>query len=184
LCVKNSLVHSHSHFRYNKSMKTIIMSIYNIVLALWVGGMSIYTFMITPIIFKSYSKAMAGEIVGHLFGWYFKYNLILTTVALVLFFFIRPSIRWLSYLSALVLVLSFILNIVSVTVIHPKAKKIKQEINSSDSEIDVQEARKAFARVHGISMVVNLIIICAGCAMIVLTTYSMINSQEQLPGGL
>ena len=164
-------------------MKIFLTSLYSLVLALWVGGMSMYSFLVTPIIFKSYSRTMAGEIVGYLFAWYFKYNLTLITLALVLFFFVRPSIKWVSYASATVLVTAFILSIVTVTVIHPKAKKIKEEVHSSESESDREEARKAFAKVHGISMLINVIIIGAGIAMIVLTTYGLVKEQGILSGG-
>lgn len=128
---------------------------------------------------------MAGEIVGHLFTWYFKYNLILTTAALILFLFIKTPIKWLMEISFVVLILAVVLNIIAVTVIHPKTKEIKQEIYRSDPESDEWvEARKAFAKIHGISMIINLIIICAGVTMIVINTYSMIKGQIQPPGGL
>ena len=164
-------------------MKIFLTSMYSLVLALWVGGMSIYSFLVTPIIFKSYSRAMAGEIVGHLFAWYFKYNLTLISLALVLFFFVRPSIRWVFYASATVLVTAFVLSIMTVTIIHPKAKKIKEEVHSLDSETESKEARRAFAKVHGISMLINIIIICAGVAMVVLTTFGLVKGQAPLSGG-
>ena len=55
-------------------------------LALWVGGIALFTFIITPAIFSSYSRDMAGEIVGRLFPGYFLYNLVLSLLALIFFF--------------------------------------------------------------------------------------------------
>jgi len=35
--------------------------LYNLVLALWVGGISIFTFIVTPVIFRSFGRDMAGR---------------------------------------------------------------------------------------------------------------------------
>ena len=69
-------------------MKVFWFSVYNVALALWVGGMSIFTFLVAPIIFKSYGKDMASDIVGHIFPKYFLYDLILAAVAQALLFLI------------------------------------------------------------------------------------------------
>jgi len=53
-------------------MKAPLFSVYNLVLALWVGGISIFTFIVTPAIFRSYGRDQAGEIVGKLFPGYFQ----------------------------------------------------------------------------------------------------------------
>ena len=38
--------------------------IYNLAIACWLGGTSLFTFVLTPIIFKAYSRDIAGGIVG------------------------------------------------------------------------------------------------------------------------
>ena len=53
----------------------IIPVIYRIAIAFWVGGVTIFTFVLTPIIFKSYDRDTAGKIVGVLFPAYFRWNL-------------------------------------------------------------------------------------------------------------
>ena len=50
--------------------------------------MSIFTFLVAPVIFKSYGKDMASDIVGHIFPRYFLYDLILAAVAQALLFLI------------------------------------------------------------------------------------------------
>jgi uncharacterized membrane protein len=55
--------------------------LYNLVLSLWIGGMSVFTFIVTPAIFKSFGRDMAGEIVGKLFPGYFLSVLILSFAA-------------------------------------------------------------------------------------------------------
>ena len=48
-------------------MHKLFFILYDLVLALWTGGIFLFTFIITPVIFKSYGRDMAGEIVGKLF---------------------------------------------------------------------------------------------------------------------
>ena len=67
-------------------MKISWFSFYNLALALWVGGIITFTFIVTPAIFKSFGRDMAGEIVGKLFPGYFLYNLVLAALAFILFF--------------------------------------------------------------------------------------------------
>ncbi len=45
-----------------------------IALSLWVGGMSLFTFILTPVIFRSYPRDAAGEVVGKLFPSYFLFT--------------------------------------------------------------------------------------------------------------
>ena len=51
----------------------IISVIYRLAIAFWVGGVAIFTFVLTPIIFKAYDRDMAGQIVGALFPAYFRW---------------------------------------------------------------------------------------------------------------
>ena len=51
--------------------------VYSFLLALWAGGMFIFTFLVTPVIFQSFGRDTAGEIVGKLFPYYFPYTLTL-----------------------------------------------------------------------------------------------------------
>ncbi len=48
-------------------MTAFIHSVYISILALWVGGISRFTFIVTTKIFRSYDRDKAGEIVGKLF---------------------------------------------------------------------------------------------------------------------
>jgi len=64
-------------------MTTFVHSVYTLILALWVGGISLFTFIVTPNIFRSYGRDAAGEIVGKLFPGYFIFTLVLSALALL-----------------------------------------------------------------------------------------------------
>ena len=53
----------------------IITIIYRLAVAFWVGGVAIFTFVLTPILFKTQARDLAGTIVGVLFPGYFRWGL-------------------------------------------------------------------------------------------------------------
>ena len=60
--------------------------LYRLAVACWVGGISLFTFVLTSTIFKSFNRDMAGRIVGVLFPGYFKWGLLCGVIALVTIF--------------------------------------------------------------------------------------------------
>jgi uncharacterized membrane protein len=149
-------------------MKVFWFLLYNLVLALWVGGISIFTFIITPVIFKSYGRDAASGIVGHLFPGYFLYNLILAAAALALFFLLPVDRATLSSRFSLVLLsAALVVNLFIVFKLHPEAVAIKQEIASFEREAPDSPARKKFMRLHALSMALNLFLLADGIALLI-----------------
>ena len=56
-------------------MHPIASALYRLALALWVGGMSVFSFLVTPVIFRTQSSENAGKIVGAIFPVYFRFCL-------------------------------------------------------------------------------------------------------------
>ena len=54
-------------------MQQIASAVYRLALALWAGGMSVFTFVVTPVIFRTQTRDDAGKIVGALFPVYFRF---------------------------------------------------------------------------------------------------------------
>ena len=149
-------------------MRVSWFSLYNLVLALWVGGMTIFTFVMTPVIFKSYGRDMAGEIVGRLLPGYFFYNLILSAAALVLFFLLASDRAALPFrLSLVLLSAALIVNVFITFKLHPEAVKVKQEVSSFERESPDSPARKKFRRLHGVSAALNLFLLADGITLLI-----------------
>ena len=141
---------------------------YTLVLALWVGGMVLFTAILTPVIFKSYPRDMAGEIVGRLFPGYFLYNLVLAAAALILFFVIANDQSKLPYrLSLICATTALLINLFIVFKLHPDTVRVKQQVASFESEAPDSPARKEFRKLHGISAVLNLVLIAEGITLLV-----------------
>jgi hypothetical protein len=149
-------------------MKSTWFSLYNVVLALWVGGIAIFTFLVTPVIFKSFGRDMASEIVGHIFPGYFLYDLILAAVALALFILIaveRKAFR--SRLSLVLLMAALIVNVFIVFKLYPEVLQAKREVTSFEREAPDSPARKKFTRLHALSASLNLFLLVDGIALLI-----------------
>jgi uncharacterized membrane protein len=152
-------------------MSTAWHFLYNLVLALWIGGMSIFTFIVTPAIFRSFGRDMAGEIVGKLFPGYFFYTLLLPVLALVLFFPVRSALAASAHKWSLLLIITAILiSLFASFKLHPEIRKIKQEIHSFEAGSRESPLRKKFAQLHGVSAVLNLLLLADGTVLLFIST--------------
>jgi hypothetical protein len=143
-------------------------SLFSLVLALWVGGIVLFTFIVTPVIFKSFSRDVAGEIVGKLFPGYFTYNLVLSVLAIALFFLLtadRSLFVW--RLSVLLLAAALVVNLFIVFKLHPDITAVKREISSFQQESPDSPMRKKFRVLHGVSAALNLFLLADGIILLV-----------------
>lgn len=149
-------------------MKAMGMLVYTAVLALWVGGITMFTFVVTPVIFRSYGRDQAGDIVGRLMPVYFRYNLVLVLAALALVFLFwwawSPTPRRLT----LVLLLAAALCQGYVTLrLYPQIVSVKKAVVSFEANSE-SFARQRFRSLHGLSMALNLAVLADGALLLVL----------------
>lgn len=155
--------------RKEASVKFSWFSFYNLVLALWVGGIAIFTFLVTPAIFRSYPRDAAGEIVGKLFPSYFMYNLVLAILAMILFFLVISDRSTLAYRLSLVLIsAAVIINMFITFKLHPEAMRVKQQVGSFERESPDSTARKKFTRLHALSASLNFLLLADGIALLMM----------------
>ncbi|MDH4162305.1 MAG: DUF4149 domain-containing protein [Nitrospirota bacterium] len=151
-------------------MRSSILLLYTLTLSLWVGGITIFTFIVTPAIFRSYNRDMAGEIVGRLFPGYFTYTLALSALALLLFFLLGADRSTKAFqLSLALLTLALLANAYVSFKLHPDTVRIKQQVTSFEREPSDSPARREFRRLHAISAVVNLFVLADGVTLLVLS---------------
>jgi uncharacterized membrane protein len=144
--------------------------LYLLSLSLWTGGMTLFTFIVTPAIFRSYGRDQAGEIVGWLFPGYFLFCLSLSAIALLLVFLLgadhaaRPFRASLFLLVAAVFMNAFVL-----FSLHPRTVEVKRQVASFERTAPDTPARQEFRRLHGISAVLNLALLVDGVALLALS---------------
>ncbi len=139
--------------------------IYRLAITFWAGGVALFTFILTPIIFKSYSRDIAGQIVGYLFPGYFRWGLACGVLALVSHLIGRG--RHFVPVAVLIVVMLALTSYQAFS-IEPRAAALKMEIPSFETTPKDHPLRKEFAKLHGISAVCNLTVIGGGVALIVL----------------
>ena len=151
-------------------MKPFLAILYTITLSLWTGGMAIFTFIVTPAIFRSYGRDQAGEIVGRLFPGYFLYLLVLSALALLLFFLLGANQSLRSFRASLfLLVVAVIINAYVLFSLHPRTVEVKQRVASFEAAAPDSPARQEFRKLHALSAVLNLALLADGIALLALS---------------
>lgn len=144
---------------------TILPVLYRLALAFWVGGVALFTFVLTPILFKTQPRDLAGKIVGVLFPGYFRWGLACGTIALLCLLLQRGR----HFVPALVLiVVMLVATTFQALVIEPKAAALKEQIGSFETTSKENPLRQEFSRLHAVSAICNIVVFAGGVALIVL----------------
>jgi hypothetical protein len=143
----------------------ITAAIFRLALAFWVGGAALFTFVLTPTLFRTQPRDLAAKIVGILFPGYFWWGLATGFVALVCLLVLRGR-SFLLTLTLLILMLG--LTSYQAFSIEPRAAELKQRIVSFETPGKDEPLRREFSRLHGISMACNLVVLISGIVLIVL----------------
>lgn len=139
--------------------------LYRLAVSLWAGGNAIFTLMLTPILFKTESRDVAGRIVGNLFPGYFRWGLACGVVALIC----RLAGRGLaSRLPVALLAVMLSITLFQALYIEPHAADLKRRIGSFETSSKDDPLRKEFSKLHGISAVCNLTVLAGGVVLVIL----------------
>jgi hypothetical protein len=142
--------------------------IYQLALTFWVGGAALFTFTLTPTLFRSYSRDMAGGIVGVLIPGYFYWGLACGLIALLCLFLTRSQGRQVRAASIL-LAIMVSLTAAQAFIIVPRAAALKKDIPSFDTTPPDHPVRVQFRKLHGVSAVANLAVIAGGILLVIVT---------------
>lgn len=140
-------------------------TIYRLAVAFWVGGNALFTFVLTPLLFKTEGRDTAARIVGTFFPGYFRWGLACGGVALIC--------RMLSRgkgidVAAAILMAMLAVTAVQAFYVEPRAAALKREIGSFENTTKDHPLRKEFSRLHGVSAVCNLAVLGGGVALVLL----------------
>lgn len=152
-------------------MKNAGYFFYLLVLGIWTGGIFMFTFIVTPVIFKSFDRDMAGSIVGRLFPGYFFFILVAVALAAALLFFAWSARTGTAFrISFALLVIALSLALYTNFSLHPRMQNVKQEITSFESISADHPSRQRFRKLHIQSAVINLMLLVDGVALLALAT--------------
>lgn len=148
-------------------MMHFVSAINRLALSLWVGGIALFTFVVTPILFRTQGKDAAGKIVGAIFPMYFRYGMVLIGIVLLARALSGEAVHGArQWIGTGIIVTALLLTGYQVYELTPRMERVKQSVPSFESTPPGDRARKEFSRLHGISMVVNLVILLEGTVLI------------------
>jgi hypothetical protein len=138
--------------------------LYRLSITFWTGGITLFTFILTPVLFKSLSRDQAGQIVGILFPGYFRWGLACGAIALAG----RLVMRTGQPVPIILLVIMLALTSVQAFYIEPQAAALKRQIPSFETTPKEHPLRREFSKLHGISASCNLAVVAGGIALVVM----------------
>jgi hypothetical protein len=139
--------------------------LYRLAVSLWAGGNAIFTLMLTPILFKTESRDVAGRIVGNLFPGYFRWGMACGVIALVC----RLAGRGLDpKLPVIILAAMLALTSFQAFYVEPRAAELKLQIGSFETTGKDHPLRKEFSKLHGVSAICNLTVLAGGVLLVLL----------------
>jgi hypothetical protein len=141
-----------------------VQVLYRLSIALWIGGAALFTFILTPTLFRALSRDQAGQIVGLLFPGYFRSGLACGIIALACRIIMRSS----GMLPAIIIAVMLALTSFQAFYIEPRAADLKRRIPSFETTPREHPLRQEFSKLHGISAVCNLTVLGGGIILIVL----------------
>jgi glucan phosphoethanolaminetransferase (alkaline phosphatase superfamily) len=149
----------------NSITTKIAVASYRLAVASWLGGASLFTFVLTPTLFRSLNRDQAGTMVGYLFPGYFRWGLTCGLIALFALALVKFKRK---RLAAALLVAMLVITAVQAFVIEPKAAALKREIPSFETTSPDHPLRAEFRKLHGFSAVGNLAVIGGGVVLVLL----------------
>ncbi|MCB0220978.1 MAG: DUF4149 domain-containing protein [Chrysiogenetes bacterium] len=151
-------------------MTTALALIHSLSLTIWVGGMTVFSFILTPIFFKTFDKQQAGDIVGSVFPAYFTLGHVCSVLALGSYLWLRTQVEtpWGDKARIALLVVMLAGAGINGLVIGPKSHEIKSQVRAAATEEARAPLQKEFGKLHGMSMAVNLLLILSGLALVVM----------------
>jgi hypothetical protein len=139
--------------------------IYHLAVTCWLGGAALFTFVLTPTLFNSYSRDIAGGIVGVLFPGYFQWGLACGVIALLCLLLTRGRQIM---VPAILLAIMLIITATQAFIIEPRAAELKRQIPSFETTPPDHPLRVRFRKLHGISAAANLAVIGGGIILVIL----------------
>jgi hypothetical protein len=153
-------------------MKLIAFTLYMLTVSLWIGGVALFTFVITPLIFRGFSRDTAAAIVDKFFNAYFLYNFALSIFAMLLYLVSRQVWSGSGFKASIILLIfAVLINSYVAFKLHPDILVIKRQVKSFESAPKDDPLRRKFGRLHAVSAVLNLMVFADGVALLVIENY-------------
>ncbi len=136
----------------------ILKYLHLLTLIVWLGGMILFSFVVTPSIFKILTREMAGTMVGNLFPKYFFIGYIASLFLLVTLWLIAHDYLHAVRVPFAILIVATALTFVSGMGVGARAREAKAQMYAEQDVTKKEELRKEFGKVHAVSTILNVAI--------------------------
>ncbi|VAX19116.1 hypothetical protein MNBD_NITROSPINAE03-1985, partial [hydrothermal vent metagenome] len=143
-------------------MIVAVKYIHLLALVIWIGSIVFFSFIGAPSIFQTVDKKTAGDVVGAIFPKYYLLGYILSLISLGTLAFLGAKSGFLFPVKAGLVILAVMAGVTfySGLVTAPKVNKVKYQIRAETDDAKLAPLRKQFGRLHGISMMLNVAVLC------------------------
>ena len=156
-------------------MSTILRYLEFLSLGTWVGSIVFLSFVVAPGAFALFSRDQAGALVGLALGRLHILGLICGVVYLAAHVAVARSLPAFVELAAVAIILMLALTLVSQYWVSPGLAGLRAEMKSQFGSVDAtpqdNPLRAAFGRLHGVSTVLELVILLLGLGALFLTVH-------------
>jgi hypothetical protein len=133
----------------------------------WYGTLLYFTFIQAPILFKTLSRPLFGEVQSHLFPAYYLISYICGTLLVVTFHLLHPLKDYVPQdcVKITLLYLMLLFSLGQGLWIGPKVSQLRIERQAAEEAKDqpkVDSLSREFGKAHGISSLFNLVVIISG----------------------
>ena len=141
-------------------------NVVTISLALWVGGLSLFALVVTPVSFRRLPKEEAGRYVGILFPAVDRWAVIWGTVALgsLLLVFLNRHFAPRSLVMEIPMGVMFLLSLHSAYILHPQIQDLKRRMALPEYQgtAHLDKLRFSFGRLHRRSVQLHGLLLVLG----------------------
>ncbi len=148
-------------------MFQVAPALYRIAVALWFGGMAVFSLVMTPVLFRTQPRQTAARVVGAMMPVYFRYAAVVVGAALAARFaagwgFAGPQ----PSLGTVILGAALAANLWQAFVLVPRIERVKSRIPSFEPGDAHHPARREFGRLHAFSMTLDFLLMAAAALLI------------------
>ncbi len=150
-------------------MVSVLHFIHLLSVVVWIGSIIFFSFIAAPAIFKMLPRETAGDVVGKIFPQYYKIGSFCGVFAIASLLFLSegsPPDNWRLVALGLMTLLTFF----SAFRIGPKVRRLKADLRAAEEGTDREEKQQQFSRLHGFSMILNMIVLLVGLIFLGLTS--------------
>jgi uncharacterized membrane protein len=147
----------------------LVNALYLIALVVWIGGIVFFSFITAPSLFQNLPPEFAGKAVSAIFPKYYPLGYISGLVAFACLLISGFKTGNWAVFKLLLIVAMLFLTVTNGIITHPKARALKEEMQSTQSQTELVHIKEVFDRIHRWSVINNGIVLLLGVAVIVLT---------------